>query len=73
MPHVLGPVDGPAPPTRNELLLQAENERLRIQLDAAREVVVVASRHLIGIDDHGVLQRAIDAYDKVVKEASDGQ
>ena len=29
MPHVLGPVDGPRRPTRTELLLQAENERLR--------------------------------------------
>ena len=29
MPHVLGNAGGPAPPTRTELLLQAENERLR--------------------------------------------
>ena len=58
--------------SRNELLLREAVDRLRTQLDAAREVVVVASRHLIGIDDHGVLQRAIDAYDKVVKEHPNG-
>ncbi len=33
--------------------LENETRRLRTQLDAAREVVVVASRHLIGIDEHG--------------------
>jgi hypothetical protein len=37
MPHVLGPAGGPPPATHNETLLQAEVDRLRGELTAARE------------------------------------
>ena len=62
MPHVLGPVDGPAPPTRDELLLQAENERLRTQLDAAREELRWANDLL---DRYGAPKTIYNPYDRV--------
>ncbi len=69
------PVD-PADPFATPASTKQEHDArmaLVAELRAAREIIEVASRHLIGLVDHGVLRRAIDAYDKVVKEASDGQ
>ena len=79
MPQVLGPVDEPRPPGRNELLLQAENERLRTQLGAARQVIEATRGWLRDAEAAGstdvirAVTTAVIAYDKVMKEASDGQ
>lgn len=62
MPQVLGPVDEPRPPGRNELLLQAENERLRTQLDAAREELRWANDLL---DRYGAPKTIYNPYDRV--------
>jgi hypothetical protein len=39
MPHVIGPVGGPPPATRNEILLREAVDRLRAQLDECRELL----------------------------------
>jgi hypothetical protein len=39
MPHVLGNAGGPPPATRNEILLREAVDRLRAELDAARQAV----------------------------------
>ncbi len=62
MPHVLGPVDGPAPPTRNELLLREAVDRLRTQLDAAREELRWANDLL---DRYGAPKTIYNPYDRV--------
>ena len=62
MPQVLGPVDEPRRPTRNELLLQAEVRELRTQLDAAREELRWANDLL---DRYGAPKTIYNPYDRV--------
>lgn len=75
MPQVLGPAGAAPPPTRNEVLLREAVDRLRLQLDAAREVSVELEpilqwmRPLHGRFDHAEESpcgwcRLIAAYDK---------
>jgi hypothetical protein len=74
MPHVIGPAGQPPPATRNEVLLRGAVDRLRAQLDAARQVVDAARLFTeleVGYDIWGTeaqarfdaLRRAVEAYD----------
>ncbi len=74
MPYVLGPVDGPAPPTRTELLLQAENERLRTQLDAARALRAAIDGHDAASSEPlcACIRKAAADYDKRIEETTNG-
>jgi len=71
MPHVLGNAGGPPPPTRNETLLQAEVDRLRGELTAARQVVEATRSWLRDGAAAGstavirAVTTAVIAYDKV--------
>lgn len=64
--HLTRDPSGPPPPGRNEVLLREAIDRLRLQLDAAREVVKAANYHVIGVWDHVALREAIVAYDKAM-------
>jgi hypothetical protein len=66
MPHLLGPAGSPLPPSRNELLLREEVDRLRTQLDAAR-VFIETARPNVG-DLPYAAQRAFAVYDQLTKE-----
>jgi NAD(P)H-dependent FMN reductase len=76
MPHLLGPAGSPLPPSRNEVLLREALDRLRAQLDAARQVINVGRSHVraeeldssMAAATWSDLRDAIAAYDKVVKE-----
>jgi hypothetical protein len=71
MPQVLGPAGNPPEATRNEVLLREAVDRLRAQLDAAREVVAFTRDALpeIWVGDTRARGRAVlAAYDKIVKE-----
>jgi hypothetical protein len=48
MPHVLGPVDGPPPPTSNETLLREAVDRLRLELDECRSVIALHQQNGCG-------------------------
>jgi hypothetical protein len=63
MPHLIGPAGAPLPPTRNELKLREEVDRLHAQLDAARQVIEAVRR-----TDYIGAHRAVDAYDQLTKE-----
>ena len=60
--HLTRDGGAPAEPTRTELLLQAENERLRTQLDAAREELRWANDLL---DRYGAPKMIYNPHDRV--------
>jgi hypothetical protein len=71
MPHLLGPAGAPPPPSRNEVLLREAVDRLRVQLDAARQVIEAChAAERYDYDEAGIfrINGALDAYDKLTKE-----
>jgi len=71
MTHLMGPAGNPLPPTRNELKLREEVDRLRAQLDAALQVIEAChAAERYDYDGAGIfrINGALDAYDKLTKE-----
>jgi hypothetical protein len=71
MPQVLGPAGNPPEATRNEVLLREAVDRLRAQLDAARQLrdaawPVIRNPHLE--DRVRRLHETALAFDKLTKE-----
>jgi hypothetical protein len=70
MPHLMGPAGNPLPPSRNEVLLREEVDRLRAQLDAARQVIALARRPPTFNTNTRAYVAALDAYDKLTEETT---